>query len=70
MFYGKNMECPKKFKVPKFKKKQVFFEYSWEKMMSLPPLMLTDLDKIFIGGTSHHGLPPCKISSKSEHFKY
>ena len=37
--------------------------------MSLPPLMLTDLDKIFIGGTSHHGLPPCKISSKSEHFK-
>ena len=37
--------------------------------MLLPPLMLTDLDKIFIGGTSHHGLPPCKISSKSEHFK-
>ena len=37
--------------------------------MSLPPLLSTDLDKIFIGGTSHHGLPPCKISSKSEHFK-
>ena len=36
----------------------------------LPPLKLTDLDQIFTGGTSHHGLPPCKISSKSEHFKY
>ena len=31
-------------------------------MMSLPPLMLTNLDEIFIGGTSHHGLPPCKNS--------
>ena len=38
--------------------------------MSLPPLKLTDLDKIFTGGTSHHALPPCKISSKSEHVKY
>ena len=39
-------------------------------MISLPPLKLTDLDDIFTGGTSHHGLPPVKISSKSEHFKY
>ena len=31
---------------------------------------MTDLDKIFTGDTSYHGLPPCKISSKSEHFKY
>ena len=38
-------------------------------MMSLSPLLSTDLDKIFIGGASHYGLPPCKISSKSEHFK-
>ena len=68
MFCGKNMECPKKFKVPKFKKK-VFFGYSWEKMILLPPLLSTNLDKIFFGGTSHHGLPPCKISSKSEHVK-
>ena len=35
----------------------------------LPLLKLTDLDQIFTGGTSHHGLPPCKISSKSEQFK-
>ena len=39
-------------------------------MLSLPPLKLTDLDKIFTGGTSHHALLPCKISSKSEHVKY
>ena len=38
-------------------------------MISLPPLTLTDLDEIFTGGTSHHGLPPFKISSKSEHLK-
>ena len=47
MFYGKNMECPKKFKVPKFKKTS-FFEYSWEKMMSLPPLMLTIWTKFLL----------------------
>ena len=46
------------------------FEYSREKMMSLLPLMLTNLDKFFIGGTKHHALLPCKISSKSEHVKY
>ena len=51
------------FKVPKFEKKQFFSAYRSRKMISLPPLMLTDLDKIFIGGTSHHGLPPCKTSS-------
>ena len=45
------------------------FEYSREKMMSLLPLMLTNSDKFFIGGTKHHALLPCKISSKSEHFK-
>ena len=39
-------------------------------MLLLPPLKLTDLDKIFTGSTSHHVQPPCKISSKSEHFKY
>ena len=38
--------------------------------MSLPPLKFTDLDKIFTGDTSHYEVPPCKISSKSEHFKY
>ena len=37
--------------------------------MSLPLLKLTDLNQIFTGGTSHHGLPPYKISFKSEHFK-
>ena len=31
MFYGKNLKCPKKFLIVKFKKKN-FFEYSWEKM--------------------------------------
>ena len=46
------------------------FEYSREKMMSLLPLMLTNSDKFFIGGTKHHALLPCKISSKSEHVKY
>ena len=70
MFYGKNMECPKKFKVPKFKRKKFFSSIVEKKMMSLPPLLSTDLDKIFIGGTSHHALLPCKISSKSEHVKY
>ena len=40
------------------------------KILLLPPLKLTDLDKIFTGGISHYGLPPCKISSKSEHLKY
>ena len=35
-----------------------------------PPLMLTNLDKILSGGTSHHALLPCKISSKSKHVKY
>ena len=69
MFYGKNMECPKKFKVPKFKRKKFFSSIVEKKMMSFPPLLLTDLDKIFIGGTSHHALLPCKISSKLEHFK-
>ena len=38
--------------------------------MFFPPLKLTDLDKIFTGDTSYHGLPPCKISSKSKPFKY
>ena len=61
MFYGKNMECPKKFKVPKFKRKKFFSSIVEKKMMSLPPLLLTDLDKIFIGGTSHHALLPCKM---------
>ena len=46
------------------------FEYSREKMMSLLPLMLTNSDKFCIGGTKHHALLPCKISSKSEHVKY
>ena len=39
-------------------------------MMLLHPLKLTDLGQISTGGTSHHVLPPCKLSSKSEHFKY
>ena len=39
-------------------------------MISLPPLKLTDLGKIFPGGTSHHEVPPSKISSKSEHVRY
>ena len=52
-----------------FQKKNNFYAGSWRKMLSLPPLKLTDLDEIFTGGTSHHGLPPVKISSKSEHFK-
>ena len=39
-------------------------------MMLLPPLEMTDLYQTFTGGTLHHLLPPCKISSKSERFKY
>ena len=38
--------------------------------MLLTPLKLTDLDEIFTGGTSQHGLLSCKILSKSEHYKY
>ena len=50
--------------------KNVFSGYSLRKLMLLPPLKLTDLDQIFTGGTSHHVLPPCKISSKSELFRH
>ena len=39
-------------------------------MMLLPPLKLTNFDKILTRGTSHHALLPCKISSKSENVKY
>ena len=28
------------------------------------------MDKIFNEDTSHYEVPPCKISSKSKHFKY
>ena len=38
--------------------------------MLLPPLDITDLDKSLTGGTSHHALLPCKISSKLENIKY
>ena len=38
--------------------------------MLLPHLKFIDLDKIFTEDTSHHEVPPCKISSKSKHFKY
>ena len=38
--------------------------------MLLPPLKFIDLDKIFTEDTSHYEVPPCKISSKSKHFKY
>ena len=50
--------------------KSTIIEYRSRKMMSLPLLKLTDLDQIFTGGISHHGLSPCKISSKLEQFKF
>ena len=31
---------------------------------------MRDFDRILTGGTSHHALLPCKISSKSENIKY
>ena len=37
MFYGKNMECPKKFKVPKFKKKKFFSSIVEKKWCHYPP---------------------------------
>ena len=68
--FWKKILMSKIFSVPKFGKKQVFIEYSSRKMISLPLLKLTDLDQIFTGGTWYHGLRPCKISFKSEQFKY
>ena len=64
----KNFWCKKFSRYLNFKKKK-FYDCSWRKMLSFPPLTFTNLDEIFTGGTSHHGLPPVKISSKSEHFK-
>ena len=52
------------------KKNCFFHDFFKEKKMLLPPLKFTDLDKIFTGDTSHYEVPPCKISSKSEHSKY
>ena len=50
--------------------KSVFLQFFKWKQMLLPHLKFIDLDKIFTEDTSHYEVPPCKISSKSEHFKY
>ena len=52
------------------KEKTGFSRFFKEKRMLLPPFKFTDLDKIVTGDTSHYGVPPCKISSKSEHIKH
>ena len=52
------------------KEKTGFSRFFKEKRMLLPHLKFIDLDKIFTGDTSHYGLPPGKISSKLERYKY
>ena len=67
--YAKKFEILTISRYQNLKKKMFFYEFRSRKMMSFSLLKLTDLNQIFTGGTSHHGLPPCKISFKSEHFK-